>query len=199
VSASAVGYYGDRDEETLDERAGAGRGFLADVGEAWESAPAPLEAAGARVVRARIGIVLTPRGTALHKMLLPYRFGAGGPLGSGRQWMSWIALDDAIGALHHAIVREDVRGAVNVVAPEAVRNATLARTLGRVIGRPALLPVPAFALRLVVGRDFANEALLSSQRVTPAVLEATGYAFRFPRLEGALRHVLGRTREPERE
>lgn len=192
VSASAVGYYGDRGDEVLDERSPRGRGFLADVCAAWEAAADPARAAGVRVVHPRFGVVLTPAGGALARLLLPFRLGAGGPFGSGRQWMSVVGLDDAVGALHAMLARPALAGAVNVVLPEPVRNADFARTLGRVLGRPAVVPTPAFALRLALGREQADEMLLASERVTPAVLHAAGVTFRRPTLEGTLRFELGR-------
>lgn len=192
VSASAVGYYGDRGDEVLDERASRGRGFLADVSAAWEEAADPARAAGLRVVHPRFGVVLTPAGGALAKLLVPFQLGAGGPMGSGRQWLSVIGLDDTVGALHAMIARDDLAGPVNVVVPEPVRNADLARALGRVLHRPALVPTPAFALRLALGREQADEVLLSSQRVVPARLLASGFAFRHPTVEDVLRFELGR-------
>ncbi|HEU5359240.1 MAG TPA: TIGR01777 family oxidoreductase [Gemmatimonadales bacterium] len=196
VTASAIGIYGDRDDDELTEASPVGTGFLADVGRAWEAASAPAEAAGIRVVRARLGIVLSPDGGALRKMLPPFRLGIGGRLGSGRQWMSWVALDDAIGAIHHAIFTPSLRGPVNVTAPAPATNAEFTATLARVLARPAILPVPAAALTLVFGQ-LADEALLAGQRVLPAALLAAGYRFRDPVLEGALRHVLGRTPLPD--
>ncbi|MCI0371907.1 MAG: DUF1731 domain-containing protein, partial [candidate division NC10 bacterium] len=144
-----------------------------------------------RVVIVRMGIILTPAGGALQRMLLPFRLGLGGPLGSGRQWLSWVAADDAVGAVHHALMTEDLAGPVNVTAPEPVRGREFAATLGRVLRRPALLPAPAAGLRLLFG-EMADVALLASQRVIPARLLESGYGFRFPALEGALRHLLGR-------
>jgi hypothetical protein len=190
VSASASGIYGDRGDEVLDETAGPGEGFLAGVGRAWEAASAPAAAAGIRVVHLRMGVVLTPAGGALARLLTPFLAAAGGPLGSGRQWWPWIAIDDLIGAVHHALIRDDLEGPVHAVAPEAVTNAGFSRTLGRVLRRPAVVPVPAFALRALLG-PMADEMLLASQRMTPGRLLATGYPFRTPTLEAALRHVLG--------
>ncbi|GJG86642.1 oxidoreductase [Gemmatimonadetes bacterium T265] len=192
VSASAVGYYGDRGDEVLDEGAPRGRGFLADVAAAWEDAADPARAAGIRVVHPRFGVVLTPAGGALPQLLLPFRVGAGGSLGDGRQWTSVIALDDVLGALHAMLARDALAGAVNVVLPHPVRNADFARVLGRVLHRPALVPAPAFALRLLLGREQADEMLLASQRVVPSRLLAAGFVFRHPTLEDALRFELGR-------
>ena len=194
VSASAVGVSGDRGDEVLTESSStldAPPDFLVELAREWEAATEPARAAGIRVVIVRLGIILTPAGGALGRMLLPFRLGVGGPLGSGRQWLSWVAIDDAIGALHHALLTDTLAGPVNVTAPEPVRSRDFAATLGRVLCRPALLPVPAAGLRLLFG-EMAEVALLASQRVIPARLAESGYAFRYPTLEGALRHGLGR-------
>jgi uncharacterized protein (TIGR01777 family) len=193
VSASGVGAYGDRGNEILTEAStlDAPPDFFVQLAREWEAATEPVRAAGVRVVIARMGVVLTPAGGALQRMLPPFRLGVGGPLGSGRQWLSWVAMDDALGALHHALMSDRLSGPVNVTAPEPVRGADFARTLGRVLGRPALFPVPAAALRLLFG-EMADVALLSSQRALPARLSEAGYGFRYAGLEGALRHVLGR-------
>jgi len=191
VSASAVGYYGDRGSEILREDSAPGPGFLAEVCREWEAATDPAARAGIRVVRLRIGMVLSRRGGALGAMLTPFRLGAGGPVGSGVQWVSWIAIDDLVGAILHALATESLAGPVNAVAPEPVTNRELARTLGRVLRRPALLPLPAVAARLLFGQ-MADELLLASARVEPARLRASGFTFRHARLEDALRHELGR-------
>ncbi len=191
VSASAVGYYGDRGAETLTEASEAGSGFLPEVCREWEAAAEPASRAGIRVVHLRFGMILSPAGGALRKMLLPFRFGAGGRIGEGGQFMSWIALDDVLGAIYHALCDDSVQGPVNVVAPGPVSNAEFTRTLAGVLRRPALFPLPAFAARLLFG-EMADELLLTSARVMPARLQASGYRFRFPELEGALRHLLGR-------
>ena len=191
VSASAVGYYGDRGAELLREGSAPGTGFLAEVCREWEAATEPAERARIRVVQLRIGMVVARRGGALAAMLTPFRLGAGGPVGGGAQWVSWIAIDDLVAAILHALDTASLAGAVNAVAPEPVQNRELARTLGRVLGRPALLPLPAFAARLLLGQ-MADELLLASARVEPARLQATGFAFRHPTLEDALRHELGR-------
>lgn len=191
VSASAIGIYGDRGDEVLTEASTLGDDFLGMLGAAWEAAAAPAAAAGIRVVHPRFGIILTPEGGALAKMLPVARLGLNGPLGGGQQWMSWIALDDVLGALHHCLAHQEIAGAVNAVAPTAVRNAEFAQTLGRVLHRPGVLPVPAMALKLLFG-EMADATLLGSAQVVPGVLGATGYAFRHPTLETALRHVLGR-------
>jgi len=190
ISASGIGGYGDRGEETLTEESASGTGFLAEVAREWEEATAPAGARGIRVVLMRTGIVLAARGGALAPMRRIFGLGLGGPFGRGRQWMSWIALDDLVGAIGHGLARESLRGPVNAVAPGAVRQREFARTLARVMRRPAFLPAPPVALRLVLGREMADELLLSSQRVEPRRLLETGYAFRFPDLEPALRHVL---------
>jgi uncharacterized protein (TIGR01777 family) len=192
VSASAIGLYGERGEAILTEASPAGRGFLPEVVSAWEAATAPAKAAGARVVKLRIGLPLHPAGGVLQRMLLPFRLGVGGRLGNGRQWMSWIGADDLLGAFHHALSNAEVRGVVNAVAPNPVRNDEFARELGRVLGRPALVPVPAVALRALFGQ-MADEAILASTRVAPAELSRSGYEFRHPTLAAALEHVLGRT------
>jgi uncharacterized protein (TIGR01777 family) len=190
VVASAVGYYGNRGDETLTEASAPGAGFLADVVRQWEAASAPAEQAGIRVVRTRFGIVLSPAGGALGTMLRPFRLGLGGKIGSGRQFMSWVAIDDVVGGIQRALSDDSLSGPVNVVAPAPVTNQEFTRTLGRVLHRPTVLTVPAPTLRLVLG-EFATEAI-GGARVLPAKLEEVGYEFRQPRLEGALRHVLGR-------
>jgi uncharacterized protein (TIGR01777 family) len=191
VSASAIGYYGDRGAEPLGEDSPAGVGFLADVCQAWEAAALTAEQKGMRVVLLRLGVVLSPTDGALAKMLLPFQLGVGGVLGSGKQYMSWIALDDTIDALHQTLITESLRGAVNVTAPSPVTNREFTATLGRVLRRPTVLPVPAFALRLALGA-MADALLLSGARVEPRRLLASGFQFRHPELEGALRHVLGK-------
>lgn len=196
VCASAMGIYGDRGDEILTEDStptGASSDFLVEVGRDWEEATEPARAAGIRVVNLRFGIILTPAGGALGRMLPFFRAGAGGPLGGGKQWVSWISVDDAIGAVHHALLTEALAGPLNAVAPEPVTSRAFAATLGRVLRRPAILPAPAPALKLLYG-EMADTALLGSQRVSPARLLASGYSFRHPRLEQALRHVLGRSR-----
>jgi len=190
VSASAIGIYGDRGDEALDETSPAGAGFLADVCRAWEAATEPLTRRGTRVVHLRFGVVLTPAGGALAQMLLPFRVGLGGPAGSGEQFVSWIGIDDLVGAIHHALVTDGLTGAVNAVAPEPVRNRALATAIGRALGRPALVPVPAAVLRLALG-ELADALLLSSARVLPTRLGDSGYRFRTPDLDAALAHVLG--------
>ena len=185
LSGSAVGYYGDRADEQLDEGSISGSDFLAGIVREWESAAVPIAAAGVRLVLLRTGIVLSPEGGALGKMLLPFRLGIGGPLGGGQQWMSWIALDDHLRAMEHALVTDALHGPANLVAPNPVRNADFAATLGHVLGRPALIPVPRFALELALG-EMAEETILASQRVAPRALLASGFQFSHPMLEGAL-------------
>jgi uncharacterized protein len=191
VSASAVGYYGSRGDAWMTEKDAPADDFLGRLSVEWEGATEPARKAGIRVVNLRTGIVLSPAGGALGKMLLPFKAGLGGVVGPGTQYMSWIALDDLLGAIHHLLDRDDLAGAVNAVAPAPVTNSEFTKTLGRVLGRPTVAPVPAFALRLILG-EMADAALLASTRVRPERLQATGYRFRFPELEGALRHVLGR-------
>jgi uncharacterized protein (TIGR01777 family) len=191
LSASATGIYGDTGERVATEATPPASDFLGELGAAWEAAAAPARDAGIRVVHPRFGIILSTDGGALAKMLPTARLGAGGPLGGGSQWMSWIALDDVLGGLRHLLADATLQGPVNLVAPGAVRNTEFAATLGAVLQRPAILPVPAFALRLLFG-EMADATLLASSRVAPTALEGAGYHFRFPALEGALRHLLGR-------
>jgi len=192
VSASAIGYYGDRGDAWVTEKDAPADGFLGRLSAEWEKAAEPAASAGIRVVHPRIGVVLSPAGGALGKMLLPFKAGLGGVLGSGAQYMSWIAMDDLVGVIHHLLDRSDLAGPVNATAPEPVTNAVFTKTLGRVLRRPTVAPAPAFALRLAFG-EMADATLLTGARVRPSLLLATGYRFRFPDLEGALRHVLGRT------
>lgn len=184
VSASAIGYYGSRGDEAIDEAAPGGAGFLADVCTAWEAEARRAEPLGVRVVRLRIGIVLAPDGGALARMLVPFRAGLGGPLGSGRQVMSWIHRDDLVAMILAALGSDAWHGAVNGTTPSPVTNREFAQTLGRVLGRPAVLPAPGFALRLVLGE--MADVLLTGQRVLPAVAEAQGFSWRHPTLSGAL-------------
>jgi uncharacterized protein len=191
VCASGVGFYGDRGDEVLTESSSGGEGFLADLVRRWEAAADPARAAGLRVVHLRTGPVQDTAGGGLPKQALMFRWGLGGRFGSGRQWLSWTSLDDIAGAYLHALTHDELEGPVNNVAPNPVTNAELTATLGRVLRRPALLHAPAFALRLVLG-ETADEFLLVSQRAHPTRLLETGYRFRFPELEAALRHTLGR-------
>ena len=194
VCASAIGYYGDRGEEVLREESAAGSGFLAEVCRGWEAAADPARQRGIRVVHLRIGVVLSPAGGALAQMLFPFRMGLGGKLGSGKQYLSWIAIDDLIRVISHALTTDTLQGPVNAVAPNPVTNLDFTRTLGRVLARPTLFPMPAFAARLAFG-EMADELLLASARVEPIRLSATGYQFRHPVLEGALRHLLGKVKK----
>ncbi len=189
ISASAIGYYGDRGEETLREESSSGNGFLPEVCREWEAAAEPAAKAEIRTVQMRFGVVLSASGGALGKMLPPFRMGIGGIVGRGRQWMSWIDIDDVIGAIQHAMKNDTLHGPVNVVGPNPVRNAEFTKTLASVLSRPAILPMPAFAARLVFGQ-MADELLLASQRVEPAKLSASGYAFQKPELRSTLENIL---------
>lgn len=191
INASAIGYYGDRGELILDETSEKGEGFLADLCADWEKESAILAERGIRIVNFRFGVVLSPKGGALKKMLIPFEMGLGGVLGSGKQYMSWIALDDVLAAILHAINRQELQGAINVVSPNPVTNDAFTKTLGRVLHRPTILSIPSFALRALLGK-MADECLLSSTRVIPSKLQSSGFSFLFPNLEDALRHVLGR-------
>lgn len=190
LCASAVGFYGNRGDEVVTEDSPAGDGFPAEVCRLWEGASRIAADAGIRTVNMRIGLVLSPKGGALGMMLPAFRLGLGGRLGSGRQWSSWIHVDDIVGAVHHIIQNQSLSGAVNFVAPGAVTNREFTATLAAVLHRPALLPVPAFAARLALG-EMAEELLLSGQRVLPARLLAGGYSFRFAELRPALEDLLG--------
>ncbi|MDE0354760.1 MAG: TIGR01777 family oxidoreductase [Deltaproteobacteria bacterium] len=190
VSASAIGYYGDRGDEELTEGSAPGSGFLSEVCREWEAATEAAEGKGIRVAHARLGVVLSKDGGALAKMLTPFRLGAGGVIGNGRQYMSWITLDDTVAAIGHLLSTDSAAGPVNVVAPAPVTNGEFTRTLGRVLRRPTLFPMPGFAARLAFG-EMADALLLASTRVKPAGLTAAGYAFRHGSLEEGLRYVLG--------
>jgi len=190
ISASAVGYYGACGEEALDENAAQGSGFLASVCGEWEAAAASVREVGIRVVHARIGIVLAPRGGALAKMKMPFLLGVGGRIGDGQQYMSWITLEDLVSALVFAFQREELEGPVNFVSPTPVTNTDFTVTLGRVLKRPTAFSVPKFALRLGVGSDMANEMLLGGSRVIPASLHAHGFRWEHTTLEPALRSLL---------
>jgi uncharacterized protein (TIGR01777 family) len=192
VSASAIGYYGDRGDEVLTEVSTPGRDFLASVCEQWEAATAPASDAGVRVVNVRTGIVLARKGGALGRLLLPFKLGLGGRVGSGHQYMSWISIDDEVGAIVHAIDNGELHGAMNATGPNPVTNAEFTSTLGHVLHRPTLLPTPLAPLKIVYGPELVESLLLFSQRVEPTKLRATGYEFRHPSLEAALRAVLGR-------
>ena len=189
VSASALGIYGSRGDEVVTEASATGSGFLAEVCQAWEGATAPAANAGVRVVNLRVGLVLSASGGALPRMLPPFRLGLGGPLGDGRMWMSWIHVDDLVGAIRHCLEGSAIHGPVNGFAPNPVTNREFTRTLARVLHRPAFLPVPSPLLKLVLG-EMAEEMLLSSLRGKPERLCETGFSFQFPALETALRDLL---------
>lgn len=189
VSASAIGYYGDRGDEQVTEGSAPGHDFLSGLARDWEAAALEAERIAIRTVVVRFGIVLAKHGGALARMLTPFKMGAGGRLGSGKQWMSWVTLEDAIGMIRFAIGNEKMRGPVNEVAPNPVTNAEFTRVLARVLHRPAIFPAPVFALRLALG-EMADALLLSSQRVIPEKFLAMGFPFRQPQLESALRSVL---------
>ncbi len=189
VCASAIGYYGNRGEEILNEECPPGSDFLAETCIAWENAAQPASGAGIRTVYLRIGIVLSADGGALAKMLFPFKMGVGGVIGSGDQYMSWISLSDLVRIISHALNTETLRGPVNAVSPGPVTNREFTRTLGRVLSRPTLLPMPAFAARLAFG-EMADALLLSGTRVLPSRLQESEYKFRHPELDAALRHVL---------
>lgn len=189
LAASAIGYYGDRGDEALTEQSPPGGDFLAQVSRDWEAATEPARRAGIRVVNLRFGVVLSRSGGALATMLPPFRLGLGGPVGSGKQMLSWVTLDDAIGAILHVLHDGSFTGPVNVTAPNPVTNREFAKALGRVLGRPAIVPVPAFALRLAFGSEGA-EMLQSGQRVLPARLLASGFQFQDVEAEAALRRLL---------
>lgn len=189
ISASAIGIYGDRGDELLDERSTPGSGFLAEVTKRWEKLAGDAEPF-ARVVILRIGIVLASNGGALAKLLLPFRLGAGGPMGNGRQWMSWIDRDDVLRMIEWSVDHETAHGIYNAAAPAPVTNHDFAKTLGHVLHRPSFLPAPAFALRLALGSEMANEMLLGGQRVLPKHATAEGFQFAYPELAAALAHAV---------
>jgi hypothetical protein len=189
ISASAIGCYGDRGEEILYEDSRSGTGFLSEVCREWEAASQPAADAGIRVVQTRFGVVLSPTGGALQKMLPPFRMGLGGKIGSGRQWWSWIDVKDLVGAVHHVLRSDLLRGPVNVVTPKPVRNDEFSKILATVLSRPSIFPMPAFAARLALGQ-MADELLLASQYVEPGKLVATGYPFQYADLKTALEAML---------
>ncbi|MBI1750821.1 MAG: TIGR01777 family protein [Acidobacteria bacterium] len=191
ISASAIGYYGSRGDEQLTEACAPGDDFLAHLARDWEAEAVRAEQNGIRTVVLRFGVILSAAGGALPRMLLPFKLGAGGRLGSGQQWMSWLSLPEAAGFVRHALENTGLRGAVNAVAPCPVRNSEFTKALGKVLRRPTLFPAPAFALKLALG-EMAEALLLSSQRVIPARLQEQGYHFMHPELERALRAVLKR-------
>jgi uncharacterized protein (TIGR01777 family) len=189
VSASAIGVYGNRGDEMLTEESKLGTDFLAGLAQEWEAEALKAEALGIRVVLARFGIILAREGGALPKMQVPFKFGAGGKLGSGQQWMSWVAIDDVVGILRFAIEKNSARGPINIVSPQPLQNAEFTQVLAKAMHRPALFPAPAFALRLALG-EMADALLLSSQRVLPRALEKTGYRFSHSDLSAALKNLV---------
>ena len=189
VCASAIGYYGNRGDELLTETSAPGDDFLAKVCAEWEQATALAAEKGIRVVNARFGVILDNNGGALQKMLPPFRMGVGGRIGSGKQWMSWIALDDVIGGIKFALANESVRGPVNFVSPNPVTNAEFTKTLGKVLSRPTIFPIPGFAIKLMFG-EMGEALLLGGQRVAPVRLVGGGFEFRYPQLQAALGHIL---------
>src|SRR5271166_4750108 len=189
VCSSAIGFYGDRGDEVLNEESAPGKGFLPEVCREWEAAAQPAADAGIRTVRIRTGVVLSPTGGALGKMLTPFKMGVGGRIGSGRQWMSWIDVQDMVGTIHHILKSDLLQGPVNLVAPKPVTNAEFTQTLASVLARPAIFPVPAFVVKLAFG-EMGETVLLGSQRVEPAQLVATGYPFRFSELRASLEGLL---------
>ena len=192
INASAVGYYGDRGDEAVFEDSPPGSGFLAELCQAWEAATEPARAADIRVVNMRFGVVLSPEGGALARMLVPFKLGLGGRLGSGEQRMPWIALADAVSAIWFALRHAELSGPVNTVAPESVTNEQFSDTLASVLGRSTFLPVPRFALRALLGSEMAHEMLLTGANVRPRRLEVAGFRFEYPRLQDALEALLGR-------
>jgi uncharacterized protein (TIGR01777 family) len=191
ISASAVGYYGNRGDEILREDSPSGEGFAAEICRQWEAAAQPAAAAGIRTVQMRLGVVMSADGGALKKMLLPFRLGLGGRLGDGRQWWRWVSVEDVVGGIQHVLDNDTLKGPVNTTAPNQVTNAEFTRTLAGVLKRPALFPMPAFAVRLVFGQ-MGDELFLGSQRVEPAKLTASGYQFKHPELRKALQEILTR-------
>ncbi len=189
LCSSAIGYYGDRGNEILKEQSMPGAGFLPDVCREWEAATQAAARAGIRTVQMRTGVVLSPEGGALGKMLTPFKMGVGGKIGNGRQWMSWIDVQDMVGAIHHTLKSDLLQGPVNMVAPKPVTNTEFTKTLGTVLSRPTLLPMPAFAVKLAFG-EMGESVLLSSQRVEPTQLVMSGYPFRFTSLQASLESLL---------
>jgi len=189
VSASAVGFYGNRADETLTEQSAPGNNFLASLAQDWETEALRAEEFGTRVVLARLGIILASDGGALPEMMLPFKFGVGGRIGDGKQWMSWVTLEDVLAILRLALIKSELRGPIHVVAPEPVRNAEFVKELAKTMHRPAIFPAPAFALRLAMG-EMADALLLSSQRAVPQKLASVGYSFVSPNLRNALETIL---------
>ena len=192
ASGSAVGYYGDTGDRPVTEVDGPGTGFLADVVQQWEAASAPAADAGIRVARFRSGVVLTDRGGALDKQLLPFKMGLGGRVGTGEQYLSWISLDDEVAGIRYLLTTPTIEGPVNLTSPNPVTNAEFTRALGQVLGRPTVMPVPKLALHTMFGKQMVAEMLLAGQRVLPAVLQASGFTFVDDEIEAALRRILGK-------
>jgi uncharacterized protein len=190
INASAIGFYGSRGDELVDEDSSPGEGFLAGVCRQWESATAPAEQAGIRVVKLRLGVILTKDGGIMGSMLRPFKLGLGGKVGSGQQVISWVAMDDVVAVINFILHNESLRGPINAVAPQPVTNEEFTKTLGRVLSRPTIMTMPAFAARLAFG-EMADEMMLSSTRVAGKVLNDAGFKFQFPELEGAVRSMLG--------
>ncbi len=191
IQASAIGIYGNRGKEAVDESSGLGEGFLAEVAKKWEESTEGIEALGVRRVVVRTGLVLGSRGGSFLRLILPYRFFAGGPLGNGKQWMSWIHLADEIGSLLFLMKHKDISGVFNLTAPQPLQNKMFSRELGKLLKRPAWLPIPGLILKLAFGK-MAEETILTSQRVFPSRLEKTGYKFVYPELKGALTDILSK-------
>ena len=191
ICSSAIGYYGDRADELLNEESAPGVGFLPEVCREWEAATRPAADAGIQTVQIRTGVVLSPKGGALEKMLTPFKMGVGGKIGSGKQWMSWVDVEDMVGAIHHILKSDLLRGPVNMVAPKPVTNEEFTKTLASVLSRPAILPVPTLAVKLLFG-EMGETVLLGSQRVEPSQLISSGYPFRFRTLRASLENILGR-------
>jgi len=189
VAASAIGFYGDRGDDEIDEISTPGSGFLPEVCQDWEAEAARAQDFGARTASLRIGVVLSTKGGALAKMLLPFKMAFGGPMGSGRQWISWVHIDDVVGAIRFVLNHDDLRGPVNTTGPHPVRQAEFAKELGRTLRRPALTPAPGFALRLILG-EMAQSLLLEGQKVLPRRLEEAGYTFQYPTLPEALANII---------
>ena len=189
ICGSAIGYYGNRGEETLREESAPGQGFLAEVCQDWEEATTPAVQADIRTGHVRTGVVLSPKGGALGAMLPPFKMGLGGRTGSGRQWMSWIDVRDVVGAIHHILKNDLIQGALNMVSPKPVRNAEFAKTLASVLSRPAIFPLPAFAVKVAFGQ-MGEEMLLGSQKVEASKLISTGYPFRYRELRASLESIL---------
>ncbi len=191
VCSSAIGYYGNRGDEILTEQSAPGQGFLPDVCREWEAATKAAADAGIRTVQVRTGVVLSPKGGALGEMVIPFKLGVGGRVGSGKQWMSWIDVEDMVGGIQHALQNESIRGPVNFVAPNPVTNSEFTKTLASVLSRPAIFPMPSLVIKLAFG-EMGETVLLGSQRVQPCKLEASGYSFRFSTLRASLENILKR-------